>query len=135
MNSIFPTFNRYHCNNPYYYFMNSQTKNISTIKNVEQTNLNTSVINPNKSNLQNLPPLAPQQINENSNTSNKQNNNQTHTETTKKESRSLELKPILEFHGIKLYNDDLLILLLIYFLYKENINDKLLLIALFSLLF
>lgn len=44
-------------------------------------------------------------------------------------------KPLLEFHGIKLYNDDLLILLLIYFLYKENINDKLLLIALFSLLF
>ena len=44
-------------------------------------------------------------------------------------------KPLLELGSIKLYNDDLLILLLIYFLYKEKINDKLLLIALFSLLF
>ena len=41
----------------------------------------------------------------------------------------------LEFKGIKLKGDDLLILLLIYFLYKQNINDNLLLIALFSLLF
>lgn len=43
--------------------------------------------------------------------------------------------PILEFHGIKLYSDDLLILLLMYFLYKENVNDNLLYIALFALLF
>ena len=43
--------------------------------------------------------------------------------------------PLLEFAGIKLYSDDVLILALIYFLYKENIDDKLLLIALFSLLF
>lgn len=44
-------------------------------------------------------------------------------------------KPIIEFLGIKIYQDDLLILLLIYFLYKENIKDNLLLFALFSLLF
>ncbi len=44
-------------------------------------------------------------------------------------------KPIFEFYGIRLYNDDVLILLLIYFLYKENVNDMLLLVALFSLLF
>ncbi len=43
--------------------------------------------------------------------------------------------PIFEFNGIKLYNDDLLILLLIYFLYKEKVNDNLLYIALFALLF
>lgn len=43
--------------------------------------------------------------------------------------------PILNILGIKLYSDDILILLLIFFLYKENINDKLLYIALFSLLF
>lgn len=43
--------------------------------------------------------------------------------------------PLLEFAGMKLYSDDILILALIYFLYKENIDDKLLLIALFSLLF
>jgi hypothetical protein len=44
-------------------------------------------------------------------------------------------KPILDFFGIRLYSDDILILLLIYFLYKENVNDTLLIIALFSLLF
>ena len=43
-------------------------------------------------------------------------------------------KPIIEFSGIKLYDDDLLILALIYFLYKENINDTLLFISLFALL-
>lgn len=50
-------------------------------------------------------------------------------------SKHLPDKPLLEFHGIKLYSDDVLILLLIFFLYKENINDMLLFIALFSLLF
>lgn len=44
-------------------------------------------------------------------------------------------EPILEFHGIKLYSDDLLILLLMYFLYREKVNDNLLYIALFALLF
>lgn len=43
--------------------------------------------------------------------------------------------PIFEILGIKLFSDDLLILVLIFFLYKENINDTLLLLALFSLLF
>ncbi|MBR2744705.1 MAG: hypothetical protein IKE01_05380 [Clostridia bacterium] len=44
-------------------------------------------------------------------------------------------KPILEFRGFKLYYDDMLILALIYFLYLENINDTLLYLALFALLF
>ena len=43
--------------------------------------------------------------------------------------------PIFEFKGIKIFSDDLLILALIYFLYKENSDDKLLIIALFALLF
>ena len=46
-----------------------------------------------------------------------------------------KFKPIFEFNGLKLYSDDLLILALIYFLYKEEIKDTLLFIALFSLLF
>lgn len=60
-----------------------------------------------------------------------------HTETPKEEKRSSHIseKPLFELYGIKLYSDDLLILLLIFFLYKENINDMLLFIALFSLLF
>lgn len=48
------------------------------------------------------------------------------------EKRSTQV--ILEFHGIKLFSDDLLILLVIYFLYKQNINDTLLYLALFALL-
>lgn len=43
--------------------------------------------------------------------------------------------PLFEFDSIKLYSDDILILALIYFLYTQKIDDKLLLIALFSLLF
>ena len=45
-----------------------------------------------------------------------------------------ENQPIIEFHGIKLYSDDLLILILINFLYKENIDDFMLYILLFTLL-
>lgn len=56
---------------------------------------------------------------------------------SEKESSKIESKekPLFEILGIKLFSDDLLVLALIYFLYKENINDTLLLIALFSLLF
>lgn len=43
--------------------------------------------------------------------------------------------PMFEFNGFKLYEDDLLILSIIYFLYKEEVHDNLLLVALFSLLF
>lgn len=42
---------------------------------------------------------------------------------------------LLEFYGIKLFSDDLLILLLIYFLYKQDTKDTLLYILLFTLLF
>jgi len=55
-------------------------------------------------------------------------------ESTEKRKHLAE-KPLFEIHGIQLYNDDILILLLIFFLYKEHVNDMLLLIALFSLLF
>lgn len=53
----------------------------------------------------------------------------------KRSKKHLTEPPLFEFHGIQLYSDDLLILLLIFFLYKENINDILLFVALFSLLF
>ena len=43
-------------------------------------------------------------------------------------------KSILEFHGIQIYQDDLLILMLLFFLYKENVNDGLLYMALLALL-
>lgn len=42
--------------------------------------------------------------------------------------------PLIELLGIKLYSDDILVLLLIYFLYIEKNNDLLLYILLFSLI-
>ncbi len=62
------------------------------------------------------------------------NNEVKQNESTEKRKHLAE-KPLFEIHGIQLYNDDILILLLIFFLYKEHVNDMLLLIALFSLLF
>lgn len=66
------------------------------------------------------------------------NTNNSHCQSKKNDNKlninSFE-NPLIEFHGIQLYSDDLLILSLIFFLYKENITDSLLYIALFALLF
>ena len=67
----------------------------------------------------------------------KQTPEQTETKSSDSTSRGCSFStnnPLLEFHGIKLYNDDLLILALLFFLYKEHINDTLLYILLFMLL-
>ena len=48
--------------------------------------------------------------------------------------RKSTTKPIFELFGIELYKDDILILLLIYFLYIEKNEDFLLYILLFSLI-
>ena len=112
MNSIFPPFNN-HFYKPYF-FNNNLHYNTST--------------NPN---------AATQQIHNYTDFQNNHINKIQHTvsEPEEKTVQSQKDKPLMEFGGIQLYHDDLLILLLIYFLYKEKINDKLLLIALFSLLF
>lgn len=55
--------------------------------------------------------------------------------TEEKKAESSDENPLFEIFGIQLFNDDILILLLIFCLYKEDIDDKLLLLALFSLLF
>lgn len=111
MNNIFPPF-RPQFNTPYFYrkrFYSPQNIQISQNKTLESANTHQDSITV---------------------------QNPTINKETLASTRQFETaKPLLEFHGIKLFNDDLLILLLIYFLYKENINDKLLLIALFSLLF
>ena len=44
-------------------------------------------------------------------------------------------KPIIEFAGLKLYLDDLLILGILFFLYKEGVKDNLLFLFLVFLLF
>lgn len=55
---------------------------------------------------------------------------------TNKEKISNTINPhIFEILGIKIYLDDLIILALIYFLYKQNVKDEMLYIVLFLLLF
>lgn len=44
-------------------------------------------------------------------------------------------KPLLEFFGIYLFLDDIIIICLLIFLYQEKVNDELLFIILFLLLF
>lgn len=46
-----------------------------------------------------------------------------------------ENNPIFEIFGIKLYLDDLIIIGLLFFLYQEKVNDEMLYIILFLLLF
>lgn len=63
-------------------------------------------------------------------------NYQTKTEKYEQDKKNVPTDmPLFEFEGIKLFSDDLLILLLIFFLYKEEIDDLLLYVALFALLF
>ncbi|MBO5348226.1 MAG: hypothetical protein J6A89_00135 [Clostridia bacterium] len=67
---------------------------------------------------------------------NSTNKNEKKKQNSSKEKHNhLSEKPLFEIYGIKLYSDDILILLIIFFLYKEEVNDMLLLVALFSLLF
>ena len=43
-------------------------------------------------------------------------------------------EPLIEFSGLKLYSDDLIILCLLFFLYKEDVKDDMLFILLILLL-
>lgn len=114
INNIFPPFNR-HFYNPYLY-SKPATHNTQNIKSYEEK----------------INKVAPTKYIEN----NKDVSDNNEKRKIPADDNCLnKQKPLLEFHGIKLFNDDLLILLLIYFLYKENINDKILFIVLFSLLF
>lgn len=73
--------------------------------------------------------------NHNDNNSSDNVSNEVKQNKSTEKRKHLAEKPLFEIHGIQLYNDDILILLLIFFLYKEHVTDMLLLIALFSLLF
>ena len=52
----------------------------------------------------------------------------------KKENKQSEDQPVFEIFGIKLYNDDLLLLGLLFFLYTEDVHDQELFLALVLLL-
>ncbi len=55
-------------------------------------------------------------------------------EVSKEEDRLIEENTVFEFFGIKLHFDDLLLILLIFFLYNEGVKDEFLFIALVLLL-
>ena len=55
--------------------------------------------------------------------------------TTNSKRSSNSEQAIFEIFGIKLYIDDLIILGVIYFLYQQKVNDEMLYIILFLLLF
>lgn len=58
------------------------------------------------------------------------------SDNNEKQTKSNSQKsPLLEIGNLKFFGDDILILAVIYFLYTQHTDDKLLLIALFSLLF
>lgn len=54
---------------------------------------------------------------------------------TSKNSNSNSEQAIFEILGIKLYLDDIIILCILFFLYKEDVKDEMLYIILFLLLF
>ena len=62
------------------------------------------------------------------------NSNEFNNTTSSKFSSNPE-DAIFEIFGIKLYLDDLIILGILFFLYQQNVNDQMLYIILFLLLF
>ena len=75
-------------------------------------------------------------INKNSIIDNKTNINNTIKSSFNHNHHSSDKEcPIFEIFGIKLYLDDLIIIGLLFFLYQEKVNDEMLYIILFLLLF
>ena len=60
--------------------------------------------------------------------------NENRLEPTQKENRQAYNLPVFEIFGIKLYNDDLLILGMLFFLYSEDVHDDELFLILLLLL-
>lgn len=103
---IFP-FYGYPYNYPYYRYYNNYSKN--NVQELESTNKQKDSITTSNSN-------------EDSNT------------TDSRFSSSSE-QVIFEIFGLKLYLDDLIILCVLFFLYQQNVQDEMLYIILFLLLF
>lgn len=75
-----------------------------------------------------------QEENKNSITNSKEISNTINSKSSSK-SYSESENSIFEIFGIKLYLDDLIILGLLFFLYQQNVQDEMLYIILFLLLF
>ena len=60
--------------------------------------------------------------------------NETIPESKMQENRQAFNLPVFDIFGIKLYNDDLLIIGLLFFLYSENVHDDELFLVLLLLL-
>ena len=65
---------------------------------------------------------------------NKKNSDNSTNKVSNYDTRSSNNNEFIEIFGIKLFFDDILILCLLFFLYKQNVNDPLLFIALLLLL-
>ncbi len=111
----FPGFGRkYYYQNPNYFFPNNSMPNYKT-----QNPSNSCSVNNKK----------------NSNCSDYKKQPKINVDVNCDSENSLYESECFEFFGIKLHSDDLLILLLLFFLYKEGTDDIYLYIALFLLLF
>ena len=73
-------------------------------------------------------------LNQFSNTINLSTKSNPNFTTNSNQNQKVE-QPILELLGIKLYLDDLIILGILFFLYKQNVKDEMLYIILLLLLF
>lgn len=65
---------------------------------------------------------------------NKKDSDNSTNKVSNYDTRSSNNNEFIEIFGIKLFFDDILILCLLFFLYKQNVNDPLLFIALLLLL-
>jgi len=99
----------YHYNYPYYRYYNKSINNVS----------NTEV-------------EKPKTVQQTEEIENSITNSRKISNTINKNSDSTQ--PIFEIFGIKIYTDDLIIIGLLYFLYKQNVKDEMLYIILFLLL-
>lgn len=77
----------------------------------------------------------PKHQNEEKNKNSITNSNEISNTINSRQSSSTDEQPIFEILGIKLYLDDLIIMGLLYFLYQQSVNDEMLYIILFLLLF
>ncbi len=108
----FPFFG-YPYSNPYYRYYNRYTPNIKDATNKTQ----------------------PQSQEKDEKEKDSVTNSKTISNTINSRSYSSSDQAIFEIFGIKLYLDDLIILGLLFFLYQQEVNDELLYIILFLLLF
>ena len=125
---------------PYYYnyYSRYSNNNHSTTDSFgKSSNLNKNKKNANNENqkINNIQNKSTLNLQANKNTSITTKKNISSNTSNSRYSLNNEDSPIFEILGIKLYSDDIIILCLLFFLYKEKVHDEILYIILFLLLF